>query len=279
MNEDFIDKLLQEHKSKTGCPSPSEVAGMFKGLLGLLFCDYTKDNIYTKAQVVVALQRNKMALIDLLLKLDIEDRTGVNQIADGFFDRLPVVHKLLHLDIAAIYDGDPAASSKKEVVRSYPGFYAMAAYRIAHELHLMGVRDIPRIITEYAHSKTGIDIHPGAIIGQSFCIDHGTGIVIGETAAIGNNVKIYQGVTLGALSVRKKDANNKRHPTIKNNCVIYSGATILGGETVIGKDSIIGGNVWLTRSVPEGSKIYYQAKMNMDSNGETDTYVFKGFAK
>ncbi len=279
MNEDFIDNLLQEHKSKTGCPSPSDVAEMFKGLLGLLFCDYREDNLYTRAQVILAFQQNKMALTDLLLKNDIEDRTGVHQIADGFFDRLPVVHKLLHLDIQAIFDGDPAASSKKEVVRSYPGFFAMAAYRIAHELHLMGVRDIPRIITEYAHSKTGIDIHPGAIIGNSFCIDHGTGLVIGETATIGSNVKIYQGVTLGALSVRKKDANNKRHPTILDNCVIYSGATILGGETVIGKDSIIGGNVWLTRSVPDGSKVYYQAKMSMEGDEQTDTYIFKGYAK
>ncbi len=279
MNDDFIDKLLNEHKSKTGCPSPAEVAEFFKDLLGLLFCDYTNDTLYTRAQVVVAYQQNKMALVDLLLKNDIEDKSGVHQIADGFFERLPIVHSLLHLDIEAIYEGDPAASSKKEVVRSYPGFFAMAAYRIAHELHLMGVRDIPRIITEYAHSKTGIDIHPGAIIGKSFCIDHGTGIVIGETAAIGNNVKLYQGVTLGALSVRKKDANNKRHPTIQNNCVVYSGATILGGETIIGKDSIIGGNVWLTRSVPEGSKIYYQAKMSMEGNETTDTFIFKGFAK
>ena len=279
MKEEFIDKLLREHKSKTGCPQPSEVAEFFTGLLGLLFCDYSDEQLHTKAQVTFAIQRNKIALVELLLKNDIEDKTGVNQIVDGFFARLPLVYDLLLLDIDAIFEGDPAASSKKEVIRSYPGFFAIAAYRIAHELHLMGVKDIPRIITEHAHSKTGIDIHPGAIIGKSFCIDHGTGIVIGETATIGHQVKIYQGVTLGALSVRKKDANNKRHPTIQDNCIIYSGATILGGKTIIGKGSIVGGNVWLTRSVPDESKIYYQAKMNVDGNGETDTYVFKGFAK
>ncbi len=279
MKEDFIEKLLKEHKSKTGCPQPSEVAEFFTGLLGLLFCDYSAEQLYTKAQVTLAIQRNKIALVELLLKNDIEDKTGVNQIVDGFFTRLPLVYDLLLLDIDAIFEGDPAANSKKEVVRSYPGFFAIAAYRIAHELHLMGVNDIPRIITEHAHSKTGIDIHPGAIIGKSFCIDHGTGIVIGETATIGNHVKLYQGVTLGALSVRKKDANNKRHPTIQDDSVIYAGATILGGKTIIGKGSIIGGNVWLTKSVPEESKIYYQAKMNVDGNGETDTYVFKGFAK
>lgn len=279
MNEDFIKELVVEHRSKTNCPKPSEVADFFKGILGLLFCDYSNSSLSTVAEVKIAIQHNKIKLIQLLLKNDIEDRSGVNQIADGFFDRLSAVNALLRKDIDAIYEGDPAANSKKEVIRSYPGFYAIAAYRIAHELQLMGVTDLPRIITEYAHSKTGIDIHPGAIIGNSFCIDHGTGVVIGETATIGHRVKLYQGVTLGALSVRKKDANNKRHPTIEDDCVLYAGATILGGSTVVGKASVIGGNVWLTKSIPEGSKMYYQARMLSDSGDEIDTFVFKDFAK
>ncbi len=159
--------------------------------------------------------------------------------------------------LLAIYIGDPAAKYISEVIRSYPGFYATAAYRIAHELHSLGIEDIPRIITEHAHSQTGIDIHPGARIGRHFCIDHGTGLVVGETAEIGDHVKLYQGVTLGALSVHKEDANLKRHPVIEDHVVIYAGATILGGQTVIGHHSIIGGNVWITRSVPPHAKVYY----------------------
>jgi serine O-acetyltransferase len=160
------------------------------------------------------------------------------------------------------------------VIRTYPGFYAIAAHRIAHCLLLNGVNLIPRIISEHAHRQTGIDIHPGAIIGDHFCIDHGTGIVIGETTTIGNHVKIYQGVTLGGLSVKKEDAEKKRHPTIENHVVIYAGASILGGDTVIGEGSIIGGNVWLTKSVPKNSKVYYQAKMT-NSEGDTDTITFR----
>lgn len=181
---------------------------------------------------------------------------------------------MLLQDVEAMYMGDPAAKSKAEVIRTYPGFYALAAHRIAHCLLKNGVNLIPRIISEHAHRQTGIDIHPGAEIGDHFCIDHGTGIVIGETTTIGSHVKIYQGVTLGGLSVKKEDARKKRHPTIEDHVVIYANASILGGETVIGKGSIIGGNVWLTKSVPGNSKIYYQAKMT-NSDGETDTITFR----
>ncbi|MEO1713071.1 MAG: serine O-acetyltransferase, partial [Bacteroidota bacterium] len=153
------------------------------------------------------------------------------------------------------------AVSQTEVIRTYPGFFAIAVYRIAHGIRNLGIPLIPRILTEHAHSETGIDIHPGAIIGDSFCIDHGTGVVIGETVVIGNHVKMYQGVTLGALSVTKELAATKRHPTIEDGVVIYSGATILGGETTIGHNSIIGGNVWLTKSVPPYSILYYKAEI------------------
>lgn len=195
-------------------------------------------------------------------------------INDHVFNELPAIYDLLLKDINAMFLGDPAAKSKAEVVRTYPGFYAIAAHRIAHCLLKNGVNLIPRIISEHAHRQTGIDIHPGAEIGDHFCIDHGTGIVIGETTKIGGRVKIYQGVTLGGLSVRKEDARKKRHPTIEDHVVIYAGASILGGDTVIGQGSIIGGNVWLTKSVPPNTKVYYQAKMT-NAEGETDTITFR----
>ena len=164
---------------------------------------------------------------------------------------------MLLKDIQAGFDGDPAAKSKEEIIFSYPGLFAIYVYRVAHELYKMDVPFVPRIMTEYAHGKTGIDINAGAQIGEYFFIDHGTGIVIGETTNIGNNVKLYQGVTLGALSTRSGQllANVKRHPTIEDNVTIYSGATILGGKTVIGADSVIGGNVFITESVPAGAKV------------------------
>ncbi len=179
---------------------------------------------------------------------------------ERFFKRLPEVRRLLVLDVEASMDGDPAARSYAEIIFSYPGFEAITVQRLAHELWEIGVPLLARIMTEYAHSKTGIDIHPGASIGESFFIDHGTGVVIGETTHIGNNVKIYQGVTLGAISF-PKDARGrllrgyKRHPTLRDNVVVYAGATILGGETVIGEGAMIGGNTWVIESVAPGEKV------------------------
>jgi serine O-acetyltransferase len=177
------------------------------------------------------------------------------------FNALPALRRTLNRDVLAAYDGDPAAKSVEEVVFSYPAIEAITAYRVAHVLYLERLPMIPRIISEYAHGKSGIDIHPGARIGERFFIDHGTGVVIGETSVIGRNVKIYQGVTLGALSVPRggnAQDGGKRHPTIEDDVTIYSGATILGGETVIGAGSVIGGNVWLVHSVPPRSKITYE---------------------
>ena len=174
-------------------------------------------------------------------------------------EKIPSIRKTLSSDIKAAYEGDPAAKSFDEIIFSYPGIYAITVQRIAHVLYHLDVPLLPRIMTEHAHSKTGIDIHPGAHIEESFVIDHGTGVVIGETARIGKNVRIYQGVTLGALSLPKNAGEllrgKKRHPTIESDVIIYSGATILGGETVIGKRSVIGGNVWLTESVPPDTKV------------------------
>jgi serine O-acetyltransferase len=180
--------------------------------------------------------------------------------AYGFLESLPQIRLMLAKDIRAAYDGDPAARCIDEIILSYPAVYAVMAHRVAHELYQLSVPLLPRMITEIAHSKTGIDIHPGATIGESFFMDHGTGVVIGETTIIGNSVKLYQGVTLGALSFPKDETGrllrgNKRHPTIEDNVVIYAGATILGGDTVIGEGSIIGGNVWLTQSVPPFTRV------------------------
>lgn len=172
----------------------------------------------------------------------------------SLIEAIPEIRRMVSLDTIAAYNGDPAAKSGDEVIVSYPGLEAIIVYRLAHFLHLKNVPVIPRIMSEYVHGKTGIDIHPGATIGESFFIDHGTGVVIGETTIIGNNVKIYQGVTLGALSVKKSLQNKKRHPTIEDDVTIYANATILGGETVIGKGSVIGGNSWITESVSNGRK-------------------------
>lgn len=180
---------------------------------------------------------------------------------------VPHIRRLLALDVRAAYEGDPAATGYDEIIFSYPGVRAVTVYRIAHELHVLGVPLLPRIMTEFAHGKTGIDIHPGAFVGESFFIDHGTGVVVGETTIIGNRVKVYQGVTLGALSFPKDESGEvirgvKRHPTIEDDVVIYSGATILGGDTVVGRGSIIGGNVWLTTSVPPYTKVTHEAELH-----------------
>ncbi|HUW56049.1 MAG TPA: serine O-acetyltransferase EpsC [Planctomycetota bacterium] len=182
-----------------------------------------------------------------------------------FLKKLPQIRALVALDLQAEYDGDPAAKSLDEIIFSYPGTKAITVYRLAHELFLQKIPLMPRIMTEIAHAETGIDIHPGATIGKSFFIDHGTGVVIGETTVIGDNVKLYQGTTLGALSFPKDERGEiirgrKRHPTIEDNVTIYSGATILGGDTVVGKGSVIGGNVWLTHSVPPGTRVITEAK-------------------
>ena len=190
------------------------------------------------------------------------DRDAKTIVAD-FVARLPEVRRLVDTDVQAAYDGDPAATSRMEVVMAYPGLYAVTIHRLAHELYKLGVPILPRVMSELAHSKTGIDIHPGATIGERFFIDHGTGVVIGETTVIGRNVRLYQGVTLGGLSFSKDQSGAlvkglKRHPNIEDNVVIYANATILGGDTTIGHDSEIGGNVWLKDSVPPYSRVYNQ---------------------
>jgi len=185
---------------------------------------------------------------------------------ENYIEKLPVVLEKLNLDADAIASCDPASLSIEEVYMAYPGFYAIAIYRLAHELHKYGFPLVPRLMTEYAHRQTGVDINPGAQIGDSFFIDHATGVVIGETAVIRNNVKIYQGVTLGALYVAKNLQKTKRHPTIENNVTIYANATILGGDTIIGENSVIGGNAWLTASVPPNSTVFHSPEIKIKTS-------------
>jgi serine O-acetyltransferase len=187
----------------------------------------------------------------------------------SYLEMLPEILETLNLDARAISDCDPASQSIQEVYMAYPGFYAIAIYRLAHQFHLWGFPLVPRLMTEYAHSKTGVDINPGAIIGKSFFIDHGTGVVIGETTCIKDKVKIYQGVTLGALYVEKELRQTKRHPTIENGVTIYANATILGGKTVIGANSIIGGNAWVTESVPPNSKVFHTPEIKIKTQNES----------
>jgi serine O-acetyltransferase len=200
-----------------------------------------------------------------------------NDVALQVIQAIPDLRRLLSLDVKGAYDGDPAAKSHDEVIFSYPGLYAITVYRIANLLHKFAIPQLPRIMAEHAHSLTGIDIHPGAAIGNRFVIDHGTGVVVGETAVIGNNVRIYQNVTIGALSLPpnagEKLRDAKRHPTIEEDVIIYSGATILGGDTVIGARSVVGGNVWLTHSIPADTKVFMESPHLIYKNQETNEEV------
>ncbi|MCH8568020.1 MAG: serine acetyltransferase [Balneolales bacterium] len=256
-SETFSDFLFEEQQKAAQCPSPVLVSEFFNKLLGVLFPEVSAERFTEKESFRIYLSDLSKEFSFILSKRPNRKSETDKELCNSLFDALPGIREQLCKDVDAMYNGDPAARSHTEVIRTYPGFYAIASYRIAHLLHDLDLHLIARIISSNAHSKTGIDIHPGAVIGSSFCIDHGTGIVIGETTKIGNFVKIYQGVTLGALSVRKQDALKKRHPNIGNHVVIYAGATILGGKTTVGDHSVIGGNVWVTESVPPHSKIYY----------------------
>lgn len=262
------------HLDRRPLPSRDEVVGVLDALQELLFPGYTGAQGLTGASLRLHVEARVAWLYETLTEqigravchghpLDdacpVTERQAV-ECAEEFLARLPRVREVLATDVKAAYDGDPAAGCYDEIIFSYPGLYAITTYRLAHELHTLGVPLIPRIMTEHAHSRTGIDIHPGTLVGPGFFIDHGTGVVVGGTAVIGSGVKLYQGVTLGAFSF-DKDAtgqlvrHTKRHPTIEDDVVVYAGATILGGDTVIGRGSVIGGNVWLTHSVPPGTRV------------------------
>jgi serine O-acetyltransferase len=257
-------------------PSLAATHRFINQLIHLLFpIQENKDLSVEEVEVKLAELQEQLARLIGVFGDQLE---GVpQQIATDFFSRLPALYIQL-LEEAEVYlKNDPAAWSVEEIILCYPGFYAICVYRLAHELWLAKIPVIPRIMTEYAHGKTGIDIHPGARIGEKFFIDHGTGVVIGETTIIGNNVKIYQGVTLGALAVSKDQANKKRHPTIGDNVIIYAGSTILGGNTIIGHDSIVGGNVWLTSGIEPYTLAYRKPKImyrnQREINGFSDYVI------
>ena len=255
----FINKLYQQHQKSTRTfPDKALASEFIDGFFEFLFIPDRQKKL-TEFEMSKEMESYKSHLSTLIYDV-VGDGARTQEIANKFFDDVPAIYDALLKDAEAIIQFDPAAESMEEVLVAYPGFYATAVHRFSHQLWQQGVKILPRVFAEYAHGKTGIDIHPGAKIGKSFFIDHGTGIVIGETTIIGDNVKIYQGVTLGALSVNKGVAKSKRHPTIEDNVVIYSGATILGGDTVIGKDSVIGGNVWLTNSVLPRSIVYHKSE-------------------
>ncbi|SDQ76527.1 serine O-acetyltransferase EpsC [Flagellimonas zhangzhouensis] len=222
---------------------------------------YTLFDTNTPVGVNLEMLENKFN--HLMDKACMELEKPSEELWNSYIAQLPLILEKLNLDAEAILNCDPASLSIQEIYMAYPGFYAISIYRLAHELYMAGVPLIPRLMTEYAHRQTGVDINPGAKIGKSFFIDHATGVVIGETAIIHDNVKIYQGVTLGALYVAKNLEKTKRHPTIENNVTIYANATILGGETVVGANSIIGGNAWITESVPPNSKVYHTPEIKI----------------
>ena len=276
----LVDKIMADYEQDRDIdvvkdfmhPDKDDIVKIIYQIRNIIFPGYYENKNY---RIYTVRNNLSMLLEDVLYNLSkqisvvlkylpqYEDKNDAELLSEGekislqFFERLPEVRRLTQTDLDAAYDGDPAAFNKPEIIFSYPGQFAIMVNRIAHELHLLGVPIIPRIMTEYAHTKTGIDIHPGATLGEYFFIDHGTGIVIGETAEIGNNVKIYQGVTIGALSTREgqKLHGKKRHPTIEDNVTIYAGASILGGDTVIGHDSVIGANAFITSSIPCNTKV------------------------
>ncbi|MCD2425036.1 serine O-acetyltransferase [Niabella pedocola] len=261
MNENDFLILLQRHNKKHAGNLPDKVLShqFVDDIFGFLFVPQTGVN-QKESDLEKGWYSLKSHLTTLIYDV-VSDGAEAQALSDTFFAGLPGLYETLQKDASFFVANDPAALNKEEVLHAYPGFYAIAVYRISNTLWKLGIRVLPRIFTEYAHSKTGIDIHPGATIGASFFIDHGTGVVIGETAVIGEKVKIYQGVTIGALNSAKVKKDQKRHPTIEDNVILYSGATILGGDTVIGKDSVIGGNAWITFSVPPSSLVYHKSEV------------------
>ena len=254
----FLEELRAERRAGDAQRPMRALAEEFAGrVLALLFPQFAHPS-----RSGVACIDEEAAQVEALLRAAITPMVhDVEPVVATFLNRLPDVRASLQLDAAAILSGDPAAESLEEVIVAYPGFLATAVHRVAHELYVLHVPVFPRLLSEWSHRETGIDIHPGAVLGASFAIDHGTGVVIGETSIIGDRVRLYQGVSLGAHAVSKKLAHQKRHPTLGNDVVVYANATILGGTTVIGDGSIIGGNVWMTSSVPARSVVQFSSRV------------------
>jgi serine O-acetyltransferase len=259
--DNFPEYLFDQYNSfRKEVPSMTKSHRFIDNLIYFLF-PFKIDRKCTLPQIDLNLAQLQLDFKDLLTPLESILEESIPHLTSRFFSAIPGIYESLVKDAQLFVDFDPAARSRESVILYYPGFYAIAVYRLSHSLYTLKIPYLPRMIAEFAHSKTGIDIHPGAAIGEHFFIDHGTGIVIGETTIIGDNVKIYQGVTLGAASVDKSMKGKKRHPTLENNVIVYSGSTILGGDTVIGHDTVIGGNVWLTKSVPPFSVVFHESKV------------------
>jgi serine O-acetyltransferase len=262
MNRSLDEFVTQVAEGRARYPLPVQAGlqaeELTRAALGLLFPHFAASPTAATREIRVEISELRARLERFLQGRGLA-REDAERHANRFLETLPGLRDALELDAKATFEADPAAKSVDEVIAAYPGFFALACYRIAHALCEQSIALLPRLITEFAHRETGIDIHPAARIGRSLAIDHGSGIVIGETTTIGDRVRLYQGVTLGALSVRKELARQKRHPTIENDVVIYANATILGGDTVIGAGCVIGGNVWLTHSVPPGSVVTHAA--------------------
>ncbi len=260
----LVRALIQHRRTQVArLPSRKRVETFVDSAVGLLFPQHSAESRASENQLLARVTLLRAELASMLRAVLPRERS--DEVAEELTRGLPAIYDRLRADAAAIVDGDPAAESLDEVIAAYPGFFAITVHRIAHELHRLGAPTLPRLLAEAAHARTGIDIHPGASIGRALCIDHGTGIVIGETAIIGDDVKLYQGVTLGALSVVKSAAGSKRHPTIEDRVVLYANATVLGGDTVVGHDSVIGGNVWLTTSVAPYSFVYHTSQIRVRS--------------
>ena len=275
MAENMTHAAVPLYGKKLRLPDRGAIIGIIKEFRRLLFPAYFGDAqlmaLPPENYAALLLERIETALTaQVALALPEGQAFAAAALTHEILEQLPRIQQLLLTDIDAIFDGDPAAQNREEIVLAYPGLFAIFAYRVSHELYLRHVPTIPRMMTEYAHSRTGIDIHPGAQIGPWFFIDHGTGIVIGETTVIGSHVKLYQGVTLGALSPRAGHASlpGKRHPTVCDYVTIYSGASILGGETVIGEHSVVGGNAFLTGSVADNTRVVITAPETVFKNAE-----------
>lgn len=264
----FLKKLNNYNQQKTGNYPSKELAHNFLNQLTTLLFPVRENVNVSSGGLDSQWKQLKYLLKELLFPIRSFLTKSEEEIIVEYFRLIPEIYDQLNEDAKAIFEFDPAAHSLEEIILAYPGFQAIMTYRLTHPLYQIGIPILPRMLSEFAHANTGIDINPGATIGKSFFIDHGTGIVIGETTVIGNNVKIYQGVTLGALNVRKEDAKNKRHPTIEDNVIVYSGTTILGGNTVIGHDSVVGGNVWLTNSIEPYSVVYHKSEVRVKNRNE-----------
>lgn len=263
VDNEFPEFLYAKYDSfRKEIPSMLKVQEFTDNLIYFFF-PFKVDRKCTLAQIELNYAQLQIDFRNVLQPLESALDRDIKTINDDFFSKIPAIYKDLMDDAKHYTEFDPASKSIESIILYYPGFYAISIYRLAHVLYNLKVPFVPRIMSEFAHSKTGIDIHPGANIGRNFLIDHGTGVVIGETTNIGDNVKVYQGVTLGALHVKKDMRGKKRHPSIEDNVVIYGGSTILGGDTNIGHDSIIGGNVWLTKSVEPFSLVFHESKMKV----------------